>query len=299
MKKRILITGANGMLGSNLVIFFQKYYNVYATGRTKIKHPLIKNYFPLNLNRKKFSDLFEWANPDIIIHCAAITNGNYCQENPKEAFDINGIAINKMIKEMGAETRIIYISTDAVFPSKLKKANENDYTNPESVYGKSKELGEFFLKQSKINFTIVRTTIVGFNLISNNTGFVEWIINSSKSEKGVELFDDVLFTPITCSDLGLQLKLIIEENDNYSSKTVHVAGSQVCSKYEFGISLLNGLGLSINHINKGTITRFKDRAKRSSDQSLDSSLFENMNSIQLPHLEKTIENLKYTYDQIK
>ena len=71
--------------------------------------------------------------------------------------------MQKILKATDPSVGIIYISTDAVFPSSLHMAKHTDCTQPESVYGKSKELAEFFLLNSDRKYTIIRTTIVGLN----------------------------------------------------------------------------------------------------------------------------------------
>ena len=141
----MLITGASGMLGATLVNFFLKDYNVFGTGATDFENTDF-NYMKFDLASDSYEDLITWSKPNIIIHCGALTNGNYCEENPTKAFNVNGVSVQKFLKATISNVKIIYISTDAVFPSKLNLAKESDCVYPENVYGKSKELGEFFLK---------------------------------------------------------------------------------------------------------------------------------------------------------
>lgn len=297
MRNRILITGATGMLGATLVKIFKKKYEVFATGSSNISTLDVKNYLSFDLGSDNFSQLIKWSKPDIVIHCAALTNGNYCDKNPLEAFKINGLSLKKMAQELNNETHIIYISTDAVFANDMHKAREQDCVNPESVYGKSKELGEFFLNQSKVNYTIVRTTIVGLNQNKERQGFVEWIINSSRANEEISLFDDVLFNPISIYNFTEQLESIIKNNELYNKKTVHVSGSEICTKYDFGVKLLTELDLPITNVKRGKIVEFSGRAKRSTDQTLDCSLYENMSRHKLPDLSKTIQEIKLHYNE--
>jgi dTDP-4-dehydrorhamnose reductase len=292
MNKRILITGANGMLGSTLAYEFQKKYDVYCTSANKDGLDYFKKYLSYPLSSMDYNALINWSQPDVIVHCAAITNGNICDINPIEAFEINGMALKKLSLASNNKTPIIYISTDAVFSSSSHLAKETDCASPESVYGKSKELGEFFLINNSAFYTIIRTTIVGFNRNKKKQGFTEWIIDSAKIGAEINLFDDVLFTPISCTSLAENLELIINNFLQFNKKTLHIAGSEVISKYTFGIALLRALDLSINKVKKGSIMQFADRAKRSTDQSLDVSLFEKMTDQKLPNLQQTIEILR-------
>lgn len=287
------------MLGSTLVKLYQRDYLVFATSSSAYGLDYFENYMSFNLSSEDFSDLLNWANPDVIIHCAALTNGNYCADNPEESFQINGLTLNKISKTAKKGTHIIYISTDAVFPASLSMAKETDCVDPESVYGKSKELGEFFLKQSESDFTIVRTTIVGFNQKPNKQGFVEWIINSSLKDEEIELFSDVIFTPITCTDLAEQLRLVMSSTKVKNRGVLHIAGKEAFSKYRFGTSLLKALDLPSTNVTESSIQKFEGRANRSADQSLNSSFFQKENNKVLPNLEKTIQSLVKDYHDKK
>ncbi|MFH4969237.1 SDR family oxidoreductase [Gaetbulibacter sp. M240] len=297
MKKRVLITGATGMLGATLVETFQNNYEVFATGSSSNSLEHIKNYFKFDLGNSNFFELIDWAKPDIVIHCAALTNGNYCDKNPEEALKINGLSLKKIAETVSKRTHVIYISTDAVFSNSMHKATEDNTVKPESVYGKSKELGEFFLNYSDINYTIVRTTIVGLNRNKNKQGFAEWIINSSKAKNEITLFEDVLFNPISIWNFAEQLEYIAKNQGLFNRKTFHVSGSEFCTKYDFGMKLLNELDLPTESVKKGKILEFLGRAKRSTDQTLNCSLYEKIAGKKLPDLKKTIQEIKLHYNE--
>lgn len=287
--KRILVTGASGMLGSSLAIELSRSHNVYATGNSKMSLPL--NYKIFDFSNESYKELIDWSQPELIIHCAALTNGNYCQNNPLEAFNVNGCATKKLIDASADDVKIMYVSTDAVFSSSLHMAKEIDCPSPENVYGKSKELGEFFLLNSNRNYLILRTTIVGLNAYRDKKGFVEWILNSVKAKENISLFDDVLFTPISIWDFILEIGFLIDQ-DSYELKVLHLAGGEAYTKYEFGKSLVQELSLDTTYIKKGYISKFTDRAKRSNDQSLDCTLYQEKFNRKLPKLKDTIKTIK-------
>lgn len=292
---RILVTGVSGMLGSSLAIELSKKHDVFGTGNSLMNIPITYKVF--DLSQDSYGELIQWSQPEVIVHCAALTHGNYCQENVLEAFNINGYSLQKFMNATDDNVKIIYISTDAVFPSRLHMAKETDCPSPESVYGKSKELGEFFLLNSERNFTIVRTTIVGFNSYRNKQGFLEWIINSAKSDEEISLFDDVLFTPITIWDLIKEIDFILDKG-LYEEKVLHIAGGEACTKYAFGIAMLEALSLSTDKVKKGYISRFVYRAKRSNDQTLSTDFYQKKFLRELPSLTKTIESIKTKYHEI-
>lgn len=292
---RILVTGASGMLGATLATTLSSEHEVYGTGSSKIELPF--DYKAFDLGEPSYQPLIEWSQPDLVIHCAALTQGNYCQNNSLEALLINGYAVKKLIDATCPRTKILYISTDAVFPSKLHLAKENDPTSPESVYGKSKELGEFFLLYSDRDFLILRTTIVGFNNFTTKQGFLEWIINSSKAKQKISLFDDVLFNPISIWDFVKEIQFLVGLS-TYEKNILHVTGREFTTKYNFGINLLKELSLSSEYVEKGYIANFSDRAKRSNDQTLSTDLYQHLYQRKLPTLQETIKSISKKYYEI-
>ena len=288
--KNILITGASGMLGSTVLNFFSKVFNVFGTDIIDFEGKGYK-YMKFDLSDENYDDLINWSKPNIIIHCGALTDGNYCEENPSNAFNVNGISVLKLLESTTNNVKIIYISSDAVFSSNIHLAMEKNCVSPENIYGKSKELGEFFLKTSvDRDYIIIRTTIVGTNLNKGKNSFVEWIVNSAKEKNKINLFDDVLFTPISIWDLIKEIDFLIK-NSFYKIKTIHIAGSEVVSKYDFGKLLLKNLSIDDKFIEKGSISNFSKRAKRSSNQSLDCKLYENYYKRKLPNLIQTINSI--------
>ena len=284
------------MLGATLSRFFLNEFEIFGTGSSDFNDAEF-NFKKFDLTSSNYDELISWSNPDYIIHCAALTNGNYCEENPNMAFDVNGISIKKLLKASVNNVKVIYISTDAVFPSSLHLAKESDCVLPENVYGKSKELGEFFLNTSNNRkYTIIRTTIVGLNVNKYKEGFVEWILNTAKSNEELGLFSDVLFSPISIWDLAKEISFLINSN-NINSETLHIGG-EICTKYEFGKRLLENLNVSTEKLVESSILTFSSRAKRCTDQSLDSSFYQSKYNRILPDLDQTINIIKeYYYEQ--
>jgi dTDP-4-dehydrorhamnose reductase len=287
---RILVTGASGMLGSSLSLELSKKHKVFATGNSLISFPL--DYKIFDLSNESYKELIDWSKPELIIHCAALTDGNYCQNNFSKAFNINSFSVKKIIDATEDFVKIIYISSDAVFSSSLNMAREIDCTSPESIYGKSKELGEFFLLNSNREYLILRTTIVGLNIFSNiKKGFVQWILDSIKVNQTISLFDDVFFTPISIWDFISEVSFLIDQNSN-KSNIFNLAGVESTTKYDFGMALIEELNLDTKYIKRGRISDFSGRVNRSCDQTLDCSLYQSTFKRKLPKNRKTILSIK-------
>tara|TARA_B100000886_G_scaffold340021_1_gene307502 strand:- start:2685 stop:3563 length:879 start_codon:yes stop_codon:yes gene_type:complete len=290
---KILVTGASGMLGQVISEKLNEKHQVFGIGTNQINSKSF-NYRVFDLKSDNYHDIIKWSNPKLIIHCAAITNGNYCEENFEEAFHVNSFSTKKLLDATDEKVKFIYISTDAVFGGLDSMNNEYDLVNPKNIYAKSKELSEFFLLNSKRNFLIIRTTIVG--LSNYNLSFVDWIINSCKRNKKITLFDDVKFNPITIWDLGDEIEFLIDKN-KYEENILHISGDEHTTKFQFGIKLIKALELKTNNISKGSILKFKKRAKRANDQTLSVELYKKLYNRLLPDLETTIITIKKNYEK--
>ena len=282
---RILITGTSGMLGATIVKKWCDRFEVFATGKNNFTNNPAKNFMAFDLLSDSYDILLNWAKPDVIIHCAAITNVDYCEDNTEQAMAVNAESVNKFLK-YGSDARMIFISSDAVFPDGIHMATGKDKTSPENIYGKTKVTGEKYIKDASGNHIAIRTTIVGKNINPLYQGFVEWIVNSVKSGKEITLFDDALFTPITIWHLTNEMEWIISSD---ISGIVHVAGSEPISKYDFGKKICEGLELDTNLIKKGSIDNAKFNAKRSNDQTLDSGFYNSISNRTLPSLDETVD----------
>ncbi|MEE3035071.1 MAG: sugar nucleotide-binding protein [Bacteroidota bacterium] len=290
---RILITGASGMLGSALASELSKKHQVFATGRSDFVTHL--KYKSFDLSNSNYKPLVEWSNPQLIIHCAAITDAEFCEANSLEAIKINALSVEKLIQCVSEKVKIIYISSDAVFNLINNKSKEKDYTNPNNVYGKTKEIGEFFiLNSSRSNVIIVRTTIVGINFYRKGNSLVEWIINSVNSKRKITLFNDVIFNPISIWDLIKELDFLIN-CETIDFKILHVSGNQNCSKYFFGVELLKALKLNLDYIQKGSIKDNIKIANKRRDQSIDCSLYQKKFNRKLPSIKDAIDSIKKNF----
>lgn len=263
---RILITGASGMLGSTLVKYLQKKFDVYATSRSDFEENHSKNFLRFDLLEDSYDRLMGWADPDLVIHAGAITDLDYAEDNINITHKINGESVKKFLSD-DFNSRIIFISSDAVFSENIHMAKESDVISPHNVYGKSKQIGENYLLEAGEPHLVLRTTILGKNLNVKKVGFLEWMINSIKNGERITLFDDAIFTPITIWNLCDELEWIIK---NSISGAIHISSDKGISKYNLGIKVCKKMELDWSLINRGSINDFSFKAKRANDQSLNS-----------------------------
>lgn len=194
--KEVLITGANGMVGS------------YIDFGTKLDRRALD---VVDLNN--VLDICKKYKPKIIIHLAAETDVGFCERDPQHAYTVNTIGTYNMVvaaKEIGA--KFIYISTSAVFDgSKGKPYVETDEPNPQSYYGRSKFLGEIIVKNVLDNYIIGRVCWMFGGGPSKDQKFVAKIIGQT-IESEIKVIRDKYGSPTYAKDLINALKKMIINN---------------------------------------------------------------------------------------
>ncbi len=156
---RILVTGANGAVGSDLIpTLLQKGYKVLATDiDCPSNSPFSMEYMDVR-NSRQIQAVFKNFKPQAAIHLAAETDVEYCELNPQHAYETNSQG-TKNVSEICAKnnTLLIYISSIGVFDGKKKGTyTEEDHPNPINIYGKSKLEGEKYVEKVLQKYFIVR-----------------------------------------------------------------------------------------------------------------------------------------------
>lgn len=283
------------MLGADLVESFRDSFEIYATGLNDFPGNPAEKFMRFDLANDSYEELVAWSEPDVIIHCAAITNVDFCEQNPEKAMTVNGESVNKLIKSTD-NARIIFISSEAVFADGIYMATEKDVANPPNVYARSKTLGEKYISIKGAKHCAIRTTIVGKNRNPKKSGFLEWLVKSMYEQKDINLFYDVIFTPITIWHLADELEWVIR---NDVSGIIHIAGNEPISKYHFGLEIARRLGYDDSFIHKTSIENFEFKAKRSKDQTLDSSYYKLLSGRKLPTLNEMMDSITRHFEEYK
>lgn len=264
--KKIYITGAAGLLGCNLAYLLKNDYQIFGCDIIKTQFKSIHYFDMLNDAQLEHSILF--SNPDVIVHTAAATNVDFCEEHPKEAELFNS-KLTENICYIGQKNHIpvIYISTDAVFDGKSNTLyKETDCVNPLNIYAKTKLLGEQHVMENPIN-VVLRTNIYGYNM-QDKYSFGEWILYSLLSNKPIHLFDDIVFSPILVNDLAYIISKII---DTQTYGLYHVCGTGSITKYSFGKEIEKHFCLKAGNIICEQSDNFPFKAIRSKNMAMSNS----------------------------
>lgn len=271
----ILITGANGMLGSSLCKLYHSKHKVFAIHRdNQVYSPCFKDFKLDLLDKKKIFKIFNKIKPDIVIHCAGLTNIEICEKEPDLAYETN-VKITENISEVCSKNiKLVYISTDQIYGDCDNKNEKNIKNYPLNMYGKTKLLGETKVSNICQDYLIVRTNIFGWNIKSKRKSSAEWIYDSLKSKRKLTLFKDYLFSPIFTDYFG---NIIMDLFDKNNIKIINVAGKGQCSKYEFGIQIAKEFNLDDSYISIGSINDHKFFANRNKNISLNCDLLSKLN----------------------
>ena len=181
---KICITGSNGLLGQHLVKLLAETTDhiIIATGKGESRLPFLSSkqlhYFSLDITDAIAVNIFlQLHQPDAIIHAAAMTQPDPCEQNPIECWHINVTATRFLLDAATSiHARFIYISTDFIFDGMNGPYKETDTPNPVNYYGSSKLAAEKSVMESKLQWAIVRTVLVfGVNVPEIDSGVPELV----------------------------------------------------------------------------------------------------------------------------
>ena len=186
----MLITGGNGMLGKSLKLFLS---NVkYLNGKS-------------DLDLSNLSEIYKLDYYDTIIHCAAYTDLNYCDNNPEQSYNLHAESVKILQSKCN---KLIYISTNP--------------TDSQRIYYKSKQLGEKYTL-NRDNDLVVRTNIYG------NGGLAKWALDNLNQGNKINGYSNVIFNPVST----LQLADFLTNHSQNCNGIVNVGSSSTITKYDF------------------------------------------------------------------
>ena len=291
----VMITGASGLLGANLLLRAQQRGKdvIAMYHRHKFVVQGVKSLQADLTDKRVVSDLLQRLRPDWIIHCAALTNVNWCEEHPADTHRVNvEMSRDLAVAAHRVGAGLVYISTDSVFDGKSGHYSEEDAPAPVNVYAESKSAGEEAVRSELERSLIVRTNIYGWNM-QEKQSLAEWILNRLESSQPVPSFYDVVFTPILVNDLSDSILDMIERQ---LKGLYHVAGTQPCSKYEFASRLADVFGLQNQLVQPVSIGDSLLKAPRPRNTSLQTSKVSQALGKAMPDLNSGLRRFKALRD---
>ena len=251
---KILITGGRGRLGQDLKTIFES-KNVEVISADLDDFDICDQKAVLNFMKN--------TNPDAVIHCAAYTNVDGCEDNIETAFKVNGNGTRNIALSCGKfNKKMVYISTDYIFDgTKSSPYYEYDTPNPLSVYGMSKFYGEKYVSQLCMDRFIVR---ISWLFGANGNNFIKAILKKAAETGEISVVTDQHGSPTYTKDLALFL------NDLVSTEhfgIYHATNEGYCTWFDFAKKAieLNNLSekVKMNQITADILKRRAIRPKNS------------------------------------
>ncbi|MDP9222695.1 MAG: SDR family oxidoreductase [Actinomycetota bacterium] len=263
----MLVTGASGLLGSNLVLTAaERGLPLVATyGRRTTRLPCARNLALDLLDEEATRQLFDSVRPTWIVHCAAATDVDWCEANPDEAYRINAEVPRRLaLIASELDARLAFISTDSVFDGQRGFYDESQEPSPVNVYAQTKVTAEAFVATGAPANLVIRTNFFGWSPAGRH-GLAEWVVLRLESGLPVPAFFDVRFSPLLVTDLA---HLVLDMIAAGLRGLYHVTASDSCTKYEFAIKLAQSLGLDPAGVRRSSVEAAGFPAERPRDTSL-------------------------------
>lgn len=264
---KILITGANGLVGQHLVKrLLEKNYDIVATGRGSCRLPFSdkKNFSYVSLDitdGTAVNDCLLKVKPQVIVHAAAITQIDECETDKQTCWNTNVTATRFLLdgaKQINA--RFIYISSDFVFDGKYGPYKEDDITAPVNYYGSTKVAAEKAVIESGLDSAIVRTVLVYGNTFSGTrNNIISWVRQSLEEDKTIKVVADQWRTPTYVDDLVEGIVLILEKN---ARGIYHLSGKDFLTPYDMAIKTATFFGFNKDKIEKTDASSFQQKGVR-------------------------------------
>ena len=221
----ILVTGANGQLGSELRELAPEYknYNFFFAGVKELDI----------CNHKEVANFIKVNQIGTVINCAAYTAVDKAEDDFELADKINHLAVANFAQiAKDKHIKLVHISTDYVFDgTNHKPYTETDTPKPQSVYGKTKLAGEQAVQLiNPTNTIIIRTSWV-YSKFGNN--FVKTMLRLGKDRDELNVVADQIGTPTNAADLANAILTIVPKIKNERVEVYHYSNEGVCSWYDF------------------------------------------------------------------
>ena len=268
MNSRVLITGANGLLGRSLrITLSQNQFDVIATGRGRdvmVNHDHIYEEMDIGVQENCEIVLNKYK-PDFIVNTAAVTDVDKCEQDNDLCLSINTNSILHFMPFVQRNNvHFIHISTDFVFDGLDGPYQETDFCNPINFYGFSKLEAEQIITNNNLKYTILRTSLV-YGKNDNKFNFATWVKDNLENEEQLHIVDDQYRTATFVDDLVDAILKVIQKK-KYG--LYHISSGEVLSIYQIVCNIAECYGLDMSLVNRIKSQELNQFAKRPLNSSL-------------------------------
>ena len=264
--KKILITGANGLLGQKLIDLYltKPDKTLIATAKGDCRYPHRNNFIYASLditNQQEVEEVINRFQPDCVINTAAMTNVDVC-ETEKEACDALNVEAVKYLADAckKVNAHFIHISTDFIFDGENGPYSEEAEALPLSYYGWSKLKGEDMVKTHANSWAILRTVLVyGVVHDMSRSNIVLWAKGALEKGQTINVVDDQFRTPTLAEDLAMGCFLA---EDQQAQGIYNISGKDFMNIFELVNAIANYYELDASLIKRSSSTNLNQPAKR-------------------------------------
>lgn len=228
---KVLILGAKGMLGADLVSAFRG-HDVTAWDFDELditEHEQVRR-------------ALDKLRPEVVVNAAALTDVDACQSKPEHANEVNGYAVGaiaSVCKSIGAV--LIYYSTDYIFDGQRKQGYaEHEVPDPINAYGQSKLLGERLIAHAMTDYYILRSSwLFG----KNGKNFIRTMLELSRSQSKVQVVNDQHGKPTYTKDLAAGTLAIVEQKPRFG--IYHIVNEDETTWFDFAVEIFDAAGKNV------------------------------------------------------
>jgi dTDP-4-dehydrorhamnose reductase len=263
IKKRIFVTGSNGMLGQRVVKYFAERENTEVLGCSVEEYPVYDNagYTCCDISKRESIKkvIFDFC-PDFIVNTAAFTNVDKSEIEREAAWKVNVKGVEYLAESARVmDAHLIHFSTDYIFDGRNGPYSENSKPNPLGYYGRTKLASENALKISGAMYTILRINVL-YGIANSRPDFVRWVVNMLSSLKEIRIVTDQINNPTFIDDLIKVISTIMEFR---KQGIYHIGGRDFISRYDFTQIIADYFDLDKNLIVPILTEELNQTAKRS------------------------------------
>jgi dTDP-4-dehydrorhamnose reductase len=266
MKKRILLTGSNGLLGQKLVdlLIQQDGVELTATARGDNRLPYSDGYTYRSMDitdRQQVLNVISDVRPDVVIHTAAMTDVDKCELQKDACWAQNVQAVEYLVDACGnTNAFLLHVSTDFIFDGAAGPYDETAEGNPISFYGWSKYAAEKVVIHSNLRWAIARTVLVyGIAHDMSRSNIILWVKKSLEDGKNIKVVTDQWRSPTLAEDLATGCYLIA---DKEAEGIFNISGKEVLTPYDMAIKTADYFGLDKSLIAQADASTFTQTARR-------------------------------------
>lgn len=262
---KILITGANGLLGHKLcrLLEYDETVQLVATARKEIGQRLQRGEFKILdiTDASQTENAILQANPDVIIHTAAMTNVDQCETDRDGCWKANVTAVEHVVRASEkTNSFLVHVSTDFIFDGTYGPLDEQAIPKPVNFYGESKLAGEQIVMNSKLDWAIARTVLVfGITHDMSRSNIVLWVKKNLEEGKTINVVNDQWRTPTLAEDLAMGCYLIAKQK---KQGIFNISGEGMMTPYDIAIETAKYFNLDQSLIRKADSSTFKQPAAR-------------------------------------